>query len=439
MKPVLPAKPPKEDINLSCYHLQKEIKKEFGVNISPADWQHPNGGFFLFDKGSVAFLDKWHELSLRIFSKPYWKTRDQATLAVTYWLFGLNKKPYLPVEFNYIADYYTENLIFNPDFGFSNNGLINTVKPWFVHVYHHFGDKNWPVWNYIDNVIHQNEVPQLKSTPDSNNVVNGLWIGQKLSSIELMCIYSFMKNGHTFRLWVYDDIQTPLPEAVIVADANLIIPREKVFCYSKANQFGHGKGSYAGFSDIFRYKLLHQEGGWWADMDVLCLKPLNFKEEYVFRTHHDFPVVGNIMKCPKGSEMMLDCYNEAISAVNADNSDWNLPIKILNNNIEKYHLQSFIKEISNPDTWDYVKRLIVYDISPKEQWYVVHLMNEEWRRNNIRKDTALPWSFVGRQLTAYKLISDPSVYQCIVYILNVFSLLQSLKHLFRIIKYKLKG
>lgn len=237
----------------------------------------------------------------------------------------------------------------------------------------------------------------------NNKIIHALWIGTRLSPIELLCIHSFLEHGHEFHLWVYDKIETPLPENLIIENASEIIPKEEVFCYQNSNQYGHGKGSYAGFSDLFRYKLLHELGSWWTDMDVICLKPLDFLEEYVFRTHHDFPVVGNIMKCPKGSSLMLDCYQEAKLSVTSENKDWNKPIEILNQNIEKHQLSKYIQEISNPDSWLFVRKLLYKSIKLKTEWFVIHLLNEEWRRNKIDKDAIPNWSFLGKHLSFYHL------------------------------------
>ena len=88
---------------------------------------------------------------------------------------------------------------------------------------------------------------------ESNKTVNALWIGESLSATEILTIKSFLKNGHEFILWTYSDVKTPLPEGTIVKDANDIFPQKNVFAYKYSNQFGHGKCSYAGFSDIFRY------------------------------------------------------------------------------------------------------------------------------------------------------------------------------------------
>ncbi|HPK87409.1 MAG TPA: glycosyltransferase, partial [Atribacterota bacterium] len=181
---------------------------------------------------------------------------------------------------------------------------------------------------------------------DDNRIVNGLWIGESLSSLEMLTIRSFINHGHTFRLWVYDQLTTPLPPGVLVMDANIILPAERIFRYKHKNQYGHGKGSLAGFSDIFRYKLLFDHGGWWVDMDVTCLKTLEFKAQYVFRSHHELKMVGNIMKCPKGSELMKRCFDLASEKVTADNRDWNLPIQILNDQIKYLDLERNIIEIS---------------------------------------------------------------------------------------------
>lgn len=236
-----------------------------------------------------------------------------------------------------------------------------------------------------------------------NITVNALWIGNVLSYIELLTINSFICNGHKFVLWAYDDIITKLPDEVVLKDANQIIPKENIFSYKYSNQFGHGKGSYAGFSDIFRYKLLYEHGGWWTDMDVCCLKPLNFKEKYVFRTHHSLALVGNIMKCPAGSELMKKCYLEASDQVDQFNRDWHLPIDILINNVYSLGLDKYIKNFSNPDSWNIVRKMLKKNINIPENWYVIHWVNEEWRRNGISKAAFLKKSLVLNQLNYFGL------------------------------------
>lgn len=236
-----------------------------------------------------------------------------------------------------------------------------------------------------------------------NKIVHGLWIGTTLSKIELLTIHSFIFHGHDFYLWAYDEIKTALPEKTILKNANEIIPHENIFRYKNKNQFGHGKGSLAGFSDIFRYKLLYEYGGWWVDMDVTCLKPFNFIESYVFRTHHSLKVVGNIIKCPPKSELMHSCYNKAVAEVDENNTDWHKPIVILNEMIIKYNLSQYTIEISNHDSWNIVRKLLLCNYKIPENWFAIHWINEEWRRNKIDKNFYFPNS------TFYKLLEKHEI------------------------------
>lgn len=229
---------------------------------------------------------------------------------------------------------------------------------------------------------------------EDNKTVNALWIGKTLSPTELLTIKSFIDNGHNFVLWAYDEIETPLPEGTILNDANEIFSRKYVFCYKYSNQFGHGKGSYAGFSDIFRYKLLYLHGGWWTDMDVTCLKPLDFEDEYVFRTHHSLPLVGNIMKCPPNSKLMQRCFEEAVAKVDENNTDWHLPIQILIDNVYNLGLEKHIREFSNADSWNLIRNFLKHNPNLSQNWYIIHWVNEEWRRNKIQKNTFIKKSLM---------------------------------------------
>src|SRR3954467_14258102 len=95
-------------------------------------------------------------------------------------------------------------------------------------------------------------------------VINELWIGQ-LSPVEQLCLKSFVAKGHNVHLYTYDAIEN-VPQGVTLQDAAQILPPSQIF----RNRRGRGKGSLAGFSDLFRYKLLLDKGGWWVDTDVFC-------------------------------------------------------------------------------------------------------------------------------------------------------------------------
>jgi len=99
-------------------------------------------------------------------------------------------------------------------------------------------------------------------------VINSLWIGGQLSPLERACAQSFINHGHQFNLYVYDAIDNA-PARCQLLDAGHIMPAAAVFAHAE----GVAKGSFATFSDLFRFKLLYELGGWWMDMDMFCLTP----------------------------------------------------------------------------------------------------------------------------------------------------------------------
>lgn len=105
-------------------------------------------------------------------------------------------------------------------------------------------------------------------------IIKALWIGERLSIMEQLSLTSFVACGHETQLFAYKEIKN-IPAGVVVRDANAIIPKSEVFRCKQHN-------SYALFSDIFRYKLLYLEGGVWVDLDVVCLKPLEFNADLIF-------------------------------------------------------------------------------------------------------------------------------------------------------------
>lgn len=236
---------------------------------------------------------------------------------------------------------------------------------------------------------------------ESNNI-HGLWIGDTLSVLEQLSIHSFLAHGYSFHLWVYEPVNN-IPTGTIVCQADTIISEDAIFAYMHKNKFGHGKGSYAGFSDIFRYKLLYEHGGWWTDMDITCLKPLPSVSDYLFRSNDNKGVVGNIIYCLPKSSLMLYCYDRATNEVTAQNKDWMLPIQILQEGILKFELSTYIKDFCNADNWHIVCKYLAKDKEFDTQWHVFHWMNEEWRRLHISKNSFLKNSTLAILATKYKI------------------------------------
>ena len=242
---------------------------------------------------------------------------------------------------------------------------------------------------------------------EDNRVINGLWIGPRLSLLEMLTVQSFVDHGHEFNLWCYEDLENSLPEGAQLRNAADILDKSRVFRYRNRNQFGHGKGSVSGFSDIFRYKLLKDHGGWWVDMDVTCLRPLNIESPYYFRSHHELPLVGNVLKAPKGSPLMTACYERASAMVTEENTDWHKPIAILADNVLKLNLSEHIcSDHSTDDNWDIIKRFIYTDEELPNDWLFVHWMNEEWRNRGLDKFDFRIGSEYANKLIKHGLVKD---------------------------------
>lgn len=262
-------------------------------------------------------------------------------------------------------------------------------------------------YNTEEKVITQNSTLVLNKINEKK--VNSLWIGEELSNMELLTIHSFLHHGFEFHLWLYQQLNTVLPPTVVIHDANEIIPFNQVFSYQNASQFGIGKGSFAGFSDVFRYKLLYEKGGWWVDMDVTCLKPFDVESDYFFRAHHELEVVGNVMKAPQFSSLMLKCYKQALELIDEKNTDWYKPILILNENIKSQGLTSYVfHDLSNTDEFQKIESYYFGSEKIPEKWCFFHWGNEVLRNYQLNKRNSFYESSYSRLLREYKLIEPSS-------------------------------
>lgn len=95
---------------------------------------------------------------------------------------------------------------------------------------------------------------------------NGFWHGPELGPMRTACLASFVGMGHRYELYTYEPVK--VPKGVVIRDANTILPLEDVFYFD--NPFTNKK-DIGPFSDLFRFKLLMEKGGWWSDVDAFCL------------------------------------------------------------------------------------------------------------------------------------------------------------------------
>jgi Alpha 1,4-glycosyltransferase conserved region len=114
--------------------------------------------------------------------------------------------------------------------------------------------------------------------------------------MERLTMASFVANGHEFHLYCYEEPEGDLPEGVMIRDARDVLP--------PSWQCRDSRGSLSGFANLFRYKLLYDRGGWWVDMDIVCVSPFDFADEYVFALEPDQTIGNDVIRVPPGSDMM---------------------------------------------------------------------------------------------------------------------------------------
>lgn len=218
-----------------------------------------------------------------------------------------------------------------------------------------------------------------------NRVIQSLWIGSSLSAMEQLGIASHIAHGHEFHLYAYDEIQN-VPRGTVMKDAAAILPASRIFMYKS-------HASYAGFANFFRYKLLHDKGGWWSDTDSVCIRPLEFAEDHVFSSEFSKGVnmVNNgVIKAPSGSELMRWAW-ESCDARDTSKLEWGeTGPSLMAEGVRKFGLDDCIQPHTAFCPIGYKDWRAVLDpgadLEFGDETYAVHLWNEQWRSAGADKD-----------------------------------------------------
>ena len=224
-------------------------------------------------------------------------------------------------------------------------------------------------------------------TDKSNRTVQGLWIGSEMSAMERMSINSFLMKGHEYHLYVYDEVKQ-VPDGAVIKDGNEILPSSMIFLYKDY-------ASYSGFSNFFRYKLLLDKGGWWADTDLICLKPFDFQEEHVFASeiiNDEVLITSGVIKAPAGSRAMQYAW-QVCQTKNPQQLVWGeTGPKLMAETVREFSLEAYVKPctvfcpVSVLD-WHKVREPDG-DFKFAETTRAIHLWNEAWRRTGHDKNAS---------------------------------------------------
>ena len=226
-------------------------------------------------------------------------------------------------------------------------------------------------------------------------IINGLWIGRPLGLMEQLSITSFLRNGHEYHLYCYEEIAN-IPAGTIIHNAAAILPASEIFYYSS----GEGRGSVSAFSNFFRYKLLLEKGGWWVDTDVVCLRPFDFEEPIVLASERTETGIQKtqtttaVLKLPKNHLLARVCY-EAASRQDRAKLDWGQTgPQLLDMAARENGLQHFVKAPNVFCPVDHWKWRSLLSKNPfmrpvTDESHAIHLWHERWRRAGIKMDATL--------------------------------------------------
>jgi hypothetical protein len=171
-----------------------------------------------------------------------------------------------------------------------------------------------------------------------------LWVG-KPSLVEKIVWSSFPHNNHKLTVFVYDE-SISLPPGVEKADANDIVPKDRIFYTPSPNKV---KQSVSPFADYFRYSMIKKTGMAWTDSDALCLSDYFSDKKYFFA---DDPSVGSgwvangTIFAPKNSkliEYLVDRVEDIVLNNNVNDLRWGaLGPALLAEGIDKFNLRKYV-------------------------------------------------------------------------------------------------
>jgi len=243
-------------------------------------------------------------------------------------------------------------------------------------------------------------------------IVNSLWvgdyqskrylrIGEPLSPLQIISINSFIQKGFQYNLYVYGEVKN-IPKGVNVIDGNEILPESSIWYYNK----GFNEGSPSAFSNEFRYKLLIQEGGLWADTDMVLLKELDLDRRYLFVSEVDESknqrVATGLMYSKDPNQKL---FNECMDEIHLRDKDTlkhgDIGPNLFDYKVKELDLMDYVLEPSkfgNPN-WDETYKFVDGD-EISEESIGIHLWNSRWKTDGLDPYTEYDKNCIYEKLKA---------------------------------------
>jgi hypothetical protein len=233
--------------------------------------------------------------------------------------------------------------------------------------------------------------------------IHMLWVEGELSRLARLGLTSFLRHGYTVHLWTYDG-QALNSAGATLQDASSIMPRPQ--------------GTLAGFTDMFRYRLLSLHGGVWADVDVVALtgdpdlpaapaisterrRPL--RHRFTSATADSTTQVNNcfiVSPIPRSDGLMALAWQSA-SALPQKDITWDSVGPHLINKLlldHRDHGFAFLPtKTVNPVAWWNVPMAFLEDRAPPPSPFL-HLYSSIWRQRGVDANEAFPAGSLASRL-----------------------------------------
>jgi len=228
-------------------------------------------------------------------------------------------------------------------------------------------------------------------------VVQAFWHG-RVTNMERLSAASFLAHGHEVHVYAFSELKG-MPAGTHVRDAREILPPRSRW---RSPVYRDSRGTFSNYSDEFRYKLLRDRGGWWIDLDMVCLQPFDFTDEYVFAMEPDETIGSGVIRVPAGSDLMTWTYERCIS-LGRKRRRWLItgPV-LLREGVERFGLQKHARSplVFMPIDWSEWTAFL----DPQREWNfgpetrALHLWNSLWDKGGCDRDAAYSPSCLYEEL-----------------------------------------
>ena len=234
--------------------------------------------------------------------------------------------------------------------------------------------------------------------------VSALWIGKALSPYEHLCLSSFVRAGYEVQVFTYDP-DLDVPEGARRCDAREVLPESSVF------ENHQQRGTFAAFSNIFRYRLLQLQDTTWIDTDVMLVGDALPAGAYLFGYEDPEHVNSAILRAPRSSPFLAYLFDTS-AAVDPSELTWGqIGPELVTDAVTRFDLHRLVQpaEVLYPLHYEEVGML--FDPSQfaavqerLQNASTLHLWNEIMRRGGPVKQVRPPQgSWLAHAFDSYAL------------------------------------